>query len=143
MLYKAAVLQERLPGALIVPVHVCRRAHITAYRLAKDVGAYIIELRRQWVPRLSRITDQRLNGVRAGLSFIDLVFEPADRTYRTLERQLTIHLPAAVQRTAERWQAAGSQFADQYEDLWRRGDRTRLAEIRNAMSNEEWYAGGW
>jgi hypothetical protein len=143
VLYKAAVLHARLPGALIVPVYVCRRAHITAFRLAKDVGAYIIELRRQWVPRRSRITDKALNEVRAELSFIDLVPEPENRVYTTLERHLTIHLPLVVERQAERWQAASSQFAYQYQALWQHGDRTRLAEIRNAMSMENWFEGGW
>ena len=47
LLFKAAVLQVQLRDVDLLPVIVCRRAHRTLFRMAKDVGFHVIESARE------------------------------------------------------------------------------------------------
>jgi hypothetical protein len=49
LLDKAAKLRRLHPDVPIVPVLVCRRAHYTAFKMARDMGFFIIEARRQYI----------------------------------------------------------------------------------------------
>src|SRR5215831_11959030 len=97
VLYKGAVLQRQLPQARIVPVLVCRRAHITAFRMMKDLGGYIIDVRQQWLPPgHARATNEDILEVRNELYFQDLNFAPANWIHPFLRRQLAVHLPRNI-----------------------------------------------
>jgi hypothetical protein len=144
VLYKAAALQLLLPKALIVPVLVCRRAHITAFRMLNDLGGYIIEVREQWLPAdNTRVESNALLEVRNELAFLDLLMAPADGIHVYLRRHLTTHLPRELPEQADKWASAGSRFAAEYEALWRGGSRANLARIRQEMRVESRYGGGW
>lgn len=144
VLFKAAVLQRLLPEARIVPVLVCRRAHITAFRMFKDLGGYIVEIRDQWLPTPhTRISPEDLLEVRNELNFLDLRSAPTDGIHSYLGRHLTTYLPRAVPEQAKRWAAAGHQFEAEYEAVWRGEPLVHLARIREQMRRQTWFRGGW
>ena len=70
LLDKAAKLQQHHPTLQIVPVLVCRRAHYTTYKMAKDLGFFIVQSRRQYI---GAVDSERLAEVQAELGFLDLV----------------------------------------------------------------------
>src|ERR1022692_1789673 len=70
LLDKAAKLQQHRPELRIVPVLVCRRAHYTAYKMAKDLGFFIVQTRRQYI---GSVDQEKLDEVRIELGFLDLV----------------------------------------------------------------------
>lgn len=70
LLDKAAKLQQHQPTLHIAPVLVCRRAHYTTYKMAKDFGFFIVQARRQYI---SSVDLERLAEVQAELGFLDLV----------------------------------------------------------------------
>jgi len=143
VLYKAAELQIAEPSAWVVPVLVCRRAHITAFRLCKDVGAYIIDARRQWLLPHSRVTEPEVLEVRNALNFLDLYLGEDPWIDPRIERHLRTFLPAIAVRQAERWRSAGCGFSDHYRELWQDGALTNLAKIREEMQDQPWFQGGW
>ncbi len=143
VLYKAAELQNADPNARVVPVLVCRRAHITAFRLCKDIGAYIIDARGQWVLPHVRVTEEDVLGVRNELHFLDLHRASEPWIDHRLGDHLRVYLPAVALRQAERWRTVGCQFAEQYWNLWQDESLTNLAEIRQEMRDQEWFEGGW
>src|SRR5450759_445853 len=49
LLYKAAMLQQARPDQAFAPVLVCRRAHVTLFRMARDLGCFVAEARAQFV----------------------------------------------------------------------------------------------
>ena len=67
LLDKAATLQAAQPGVPILPVLVTRRAHTTAFKMAKQMGFFIVETRRQYI---SPVDPDALNEVRAELGFL-------------------------------------------------------------------------
>lgn len=143
VLYKAAVLQRAVPSARIVPVLVCRRAHITTFRMCKDIGAYVIDARRQWLLPYSRVTEEDLREVRNSLNFLDLYLGSEPWVDKRVRDHLAEFLPAVALRQADRWRSAGARFHEQYWNLWQGGPLTSLAEIRESMQSEHWFEGGW
>jgi len=144
VLVKASALQRARPDLLVVPLLVCRRAHITTFRMFSDLGGYIIETREQWLPvGHSRVPDEGLLEVRNELAFQDLRIAPSDGIHPYLRRHLVNHLPRELPERAERWASGGSQFHDQYHAMWRDETRRNIAEIREGISDVAWYGGGW
>src|SRR5262249_11322617 len=144
VLYKGAVLQRQLPQARIVPVLVCRRAHITAFRMMKDLGGYIIDVRQQWLPPgHARATNEDLLEVRNELYFQDLNFAPANWIHPFLRRQLAVHLPRNIADQADRWLEAGHRHEAEYLALWQGESLANLARVRERVSGAAWYQGGW
>ena len=99
LLAKATTLQKAQPTQPIMPTLVCRRAHITLYRMAKDLGFFIIEPRRQFIP--PTVDQDHLREVRSELGFFDL-FPTVDADERIVGR-LTRTLPAYALDRCERW----------------------------------------
>jgi hypothetical protein len=144
VLYKAAALKRLLPDESIIPVLVCRRAHLTAFRMLKDLGGYIIESREQWLPpNNSRVEQSALLEVRNELNFLDLRTAPGDWINQLLRRQFATYLPNALPDQAERWGSAGSRYESQYQAIWRGKSLVNLAYIRDGMEKERWFQGGW
>jgi hypothetical protein len=144
VLFKAAALQLALPEARVVPVLVCRRAHITAFRMLKDLGGYIIEVRDQWLPAPhSRVDPGELREVRNELHFLDLRLAPEAGMHSYLRRHLATYLPRALPEQAERWAMAGCRFVNEYEAIWRDEPLVHLGKIREAMRGAAWFRGGW
>lgn len=68
LLSKAAMVQDARPQRLIAPVLVCRRAHITTMRMAKQLGFFIIPIERQYV---HQVDEAALIELRAELGLVD------------------------------------------------------------------------
>lgn len=98
VLYKAAIVQRANPDRYIVPILIVRAAAKVTFFLAKMLGFFVIDMRTQYV---GRITEPSLiEEVRNELHFLDLrMVEGADR--RVLERFRT--LPRHVKNYAMVW----------------------------------------
>jgi len=113
LLHKAAMLSQSLPEVEILPVFICRRAHITTFRMARDLGFHVIDtLGIQWLPRLASIDEASVTEVRRELGYVDLRF--ADGPDKYLLKQFREVLPRVSSARVERWRLIGSQLNDQY-----------------------------
>jgi hypothetical protein len=110
LLDKAARLQRAHPARAFLPVLVCRRAHITAFRLARDFGFQIIQLRSQFLLPLASVPEEDVVEVRAELGYIDL--RRHDGVHDGLRKHLHPGLAKVAQTRIERWaQIAQSPIA--------------------------------
>lgn len=76
VLHKAATIQRGTRGdALVVPLLVCRRAHYTTFKMAKDLGFFVLDVLLQYVSAAAT-TEEHFDEVRNGLAFEDLRREP-------------------------------------------------------------------
>lgn len=82
LLDKAAQLQLANPDIALLPVLVCRRAHPTAFRMAKELGFFIADARAQFVLPLAEVPDQHLLEIQQELAFADLT--RTDKAYPRL-----------------------------------------------------------
>lgn len=69
LLAKGVVVQRVQPDAAVVPILVCRKAHVTAYWMAKQLGFMIIDMERQFI---GAVEEDKMMEVRNGLWFTDL-----------------------------------------------------------------------
>lgn len=69
VLHKACVLQQACPDQLIVPILICRKAHYTLYKLAKQFGFLVIEMELQFV---GDVDEHSMDEVRNELHFGDI-----------------------------------------------------------------------
>ena len=123
LLFKAATISALLPDFLVLPVFVCRRAHITTYRMARDLGFHVIDtLGIQWLPRLTSIQESAIVEVRQELGYVDLRFQKGPDPY--LVKQFGSVIPAVAAQRSARWQLVGSHFAQIYRAMW-----TRVREV--------------
>ncbi len=143
LLSKAAVLQDARPTRSIAPVFVCRRAHITTMRMAKQLGFFIIPIERQYV---HQVDEDALIELRAELGLIDLVQQEGidDRLVRFFQ----VHLPKVIERTANDWSDKGLAFLDEWSDLNKESDAAaRVAILGTIRANfREFYGvstSGW
>jgi hypothetical protein len=124
LLNKAAKVQEAVPDRSIAPVFVCRRAHITAMRMAKEVGFFIIPIERQYV---HHVEEEALREIRAELGLFDLVQQVG--VDERLERFFRTHLPKVIERTADDWSTSGPQFLDHWAMLAAERDAAMRAAL--------------
>jgi hypothetical protein len=143
LLAKAAVIQDARPTRLISPVLVCRRAHITTMRMAKQLGFFIIPIERQYV---QQVDEEALIELRAELGLIDLVQQVGidERLVRFFET----HLPKVIERTANDWNDIGLAFIDDWPALNKEKDAAVRASILSSMRTrfKEFYdvsTSGW
>jgi hypothetical protein len=145
LLAKATTLQKAQPAQRIMPTLVCRRAHITLYRMAKDLGFFIIEPKRQFIT--PTVDEEHLREVRSELGFIDLI-ATVDADKRIVDR-LTRTLPSYALDRCARWartalsdtSSAFDWIASDAMSIRRRGSfdtMRRLAERDGLI-----HGGGW
>lgn len=101
LLEKAAYITRNQPDVPLTPVLVCRRAHYTLYRMAKDLGFFILETHRQFI--LPQASEDEVIELRRELGFYDMVRDVGadDR----IVRRLTHALPGYALTRSERWAA--------------------------------------
>jgi hypothetical protein len=138
VLHKAALIQQAQPEAFIVPILVCRRAHATTKFMAKDLGFYVIEARRQFLPESSLIDPNALIELTAELGITDMVQGlDTDHTDRIQKGLQTLQRAFDVQSSIDRWkffsqdhviQAAISELVD--DDLPNDRRDTQLGALR-------------
>jgi hypothetical protein len=142
-LWKSAKLQQERPEARIAPVLVCRRAHYTTFRMAKALGFFIVQARRQYI---DRVDEDRLVEVRVELGFTDLVAQGgADPQVRHLFRDVfTNH----AEETADRWSITASvpelcNAFDRMRTDTHAARRTRTVEILRSLAEDAGLGNGW
>lgn len=143
LLSKAATIQDSVPTRPIAPVFVCRRAHITTMRMAKQIGFFVIPAERQYV---HQVTEDDLIEIRSELGIFDLVQQDGIDT--RVERFFRMHLPKVIERTAGDWSASGPELMDYWYRLAAEKDaRSRasiLQDLRRAIEqNYGDYPSGW
>lgn len=104
VLYKAANIQRAHPNASILPILVCRRAHTTTKFMAKDLGFFVIEARRQFLPQSSLIDSSALLEATNELGIADLVqgTDPS-HTAQIEQRLTTLQRSFDIQTSIDRW----------------------------------------
>ena len=143
LLSKSALIQDSVPTRPIAPVFVCRRAHITTMRMAKQIGFFVIPAERQYVHQVS---EGDLIEIRSELGIFDLVQQ--DGVDTRVERFFRIHLPKVIERTAEDWAASGPELLDYWLRLAAEKDASNRASIlqdlrRTIEQNYGDYPSGW
>jgi len=106
LLDQAARIQAARPAVPVVPLFVCRRAHMTAFRQAKTLGFLIIDTHRQYVP--ASLAGPSFDEVRLELGFLDLV-PTDDYDDRILWRLLRV-LPNRYEASAPAWAVTTSEL---------------------------------
>ena len=117
LLSKAAYVSTAWTTVGVVPVFVCRRGHITLFRMALDLGFYVIQTLVQ--PIRAQGTgdpeiEAKITEVRSELSF-NLRSDPEPPTL--LRNQFRLHLPRQIPDIASRWSSVGSRLGAHYEAL--------------------------
>jgi hypothetical protein len=143
LLSKAAFIQDARTTRLISPVLVCRRAHITTMRMAKELGFFVIPINRQYV---HQVEEDALIELRAELGLIDLVQQVG--VDERLVKFFETHLPKVIQRTADDWSDKGLAFIDEWAALNRESDAATRASILRSIRAQfrEFYGvspSGW
>jgi hypothetical protein len=145
LLAKASKLQVAHPEMRFLPVLVCRRAHYTLFRMAKQLGFYVVALSRQFITQTSTVSDEALREVRSELGFADLIAQTdADDL---LVKHFTTYIPREAAAFSERW-AITSQALGEFFPVLRRhvdpADRAKLLNrLRKQADKEHGTRGGW
>ena len=99
LLTKGLDLQGARPGDATVPVLVCRRASGTIYRMAKQLGFFVIEMDAQWV---SDVEESQLDPLRVELYYHDLRLQ-TERSQRVYDRMTRATVLGVLPNMADRW----------------------------------------
>lgn len=115
LLTKSHRLAQMIPDVAMVPVLICRRAHPTAFKMASDLGFFIIDARRHYIGATA--DEQRIIEIRSGLGFLDLTHVPGHDD--KIVRQFTRTLPPGLAGRAARWSqtAAVEEFDHLFDAL--------------------------
>ncbi len=142
VLHKASVLRAAQPGQLIIPILVCRKAHITSFWMAKQLGFIVIDTGRQWA---GDVHERELLEVRNELHFHDLHAgsEPSAR----VRDRLRDTLPRIAISVADEWArtCAIPGVPDTIDALRRAHDNERetlMSHLRE-LFQDQGYRGGW
>lgn len=145
LLSKAAQLQRAHPDLPFAPVLVCRKAQHTTFRMAKALGFYVVDLRRQFLLPASDLTESRVGEVRKELGY-DLEVQAG--SFPLLVRHFTTYLPSVATRTAQRWARNGPALEQLFTAL--RTERSQRAELMDLLrrqvaelAGEDEASGGW
>jgi hypothetical protein len=143
LLHKAVVLQAARPEQPIVPVFVCRRAHLTTFWMSHQLGFVTIDMGIQYV---GDVEEQELLEVRNELHFRDLA--PGKGPSLRVRDRLTKTLPRTSLAVAKQWSATASdpEMGKLIEGIRHSRSRqqhdTLVAELRRANSRLG-RQGGW
>jgi hypothetical protein len=99
LLAKAALIARAHPEVPLTPVFVCRRAHATTFRMAKDLGFFVIQTHRQYISQAA--AEAKLVEIRRELGFLDLARQEGPDP--VILRRLVRTLPQVAAGFAERW----------------------------------------
>lgn len=143
-LTKAALLQRTHPDRGIVPVLICRRAHITSYYMAKQLGFVVIEMEQQYAGEVDLVD---LDEVRVELAFSDIRVGDGP-SLRVRDRLQKPKLIAAMPRIGREWRRTA--LDDTAHSLMGKARRkaSDAAQSRTVASLRAWNTargsrGGW
>lgn len=123
VLHKCLLLKRVHPDVPVVPILICRRAHKTAFFMAKQLGFIIIEMAAQFVG--PTVTEDQLLQVRNELSFDDLYLGTGPSL--PVRDRLRAHLGPYLQQFSDTW--TGTALDPDIPDL--------LSRLRNKLSRVE------
>lgn len=144
LLSKAALLQQALPNVRIMPLLVARRIHVTTFRMFKDLGAYGVQTKRQYI---GTVDAERLQEVRIGLGFLDLQHRPSGDPL--IVSRLTRPIPRDAARVSLDWAetCADPTLIKVFQQLRAESRITArsalVSQLRAALSAADRYNGGW
>lgn len=140
LLYKAMLLKRYNPTVPVVPILVCRRAHPTAFYMAKQLGFLVIEMRAQFLG--DTLAEDEVNEVRNELGFTDL-YRSAGPSLPVRDR-LSKHLPPVIVQFADTWTATtgDSDICDVLTQLNRRISGHERKFVVNDLRNAHAAIGG-
>ena len=123
VLMKSAELQYAHQDADILPVLVCRKAHVTTMFMAKELGFFVIQAGRQYLPESSLIDPQLLEEMTLELGISDLV-QGTDSTAKIENRLKTLQQYFDVQGALDAWKSRSSEsrFRSLLARLYNEGD---------------------
>ena len=109
VLMKASEIQHAHPEANILPILVCRKAHVTTKFMAKKLGFFVIEAERQYLPESSLIDPDAFVEMTSELGIADLV-QGTTSTNKTENRLHTIQRYFDVKTSIDTWKARSSEL---------------------------------
>jgi hypothetical protein len=146
LLAKAALLQCDHRDVPIMPLLIARRMHVTTFRMFKDLGAYAIQTKRQYVGAVEG-GGERFQEVRVGLGLLDMIQLPGDDDLIT--GRLIRVVPRDAQRVSEDWAetCTDSTVVDLFQRVRQESRitaRTSLVnQLRDRIDELGRYSGGW
>lgn len=143
VLHKGSVLQLAHPDQRIMPILICRKAHITTFWMAKQLGFVVIDTDRQPV---GDVDEDDLAEVRNELHFQDLV-RGAPLSIRVRDR-LQKSLPPRCVEIAEQWSSTcnDADFTDAFNALRYTTQQSARAVLVNDLrdaARSSGKRGGW
>lgn len=144
LLHKATVLQHARPDSPIVPVLVCRRAHHTTFKMARQLGFFVIPMSRQFA---GEVEEEDVTEIRTELHFRDLV-RGSEASQRVVDRLRKV-LPENAAAFAAAWRLLAvsvdltAMFATLRRTETKPWDRQRLVGDLREAANELGLDGGW
>lgn len=148
LLHKAAVIQNRHPDQSFLPVLVCRRAHTTTAFMAKDLGFFVIDTKRQYLAESSIIDLDHFREMTDELGLVDMVIGH-DSTARIENRLVTIQQYFDINSATATWKAisARTELHDLFRSLNKEQltprERTRTLDTVRRIAKEEGASRGW
>jgi hypothetical protein len=143
VLHKACLLQRAHQDQPIVPVLVCRKAHFTTFKMARQLGFFVIPMGRQFA---GEVEEAEIFEIRTELHYQDLV-RGTERSARVFDR-LRKTLPPVVVGFSQTWRATclAEGFAELFDALrkdmtvW---DRSTVMTALRATADRAGLDGGW
>jgi hypothetical protein len=148
LLHKAAVIQNRHPDQSFLPVLVCRRAHTTTAFMAKDLGFFVIDARRQYLAASSIIEPDHFQEMTDELGLVDMVIGH-DSTARIENRLVTLQQYFDLDSATATWKAisARTELHDLFRSLNKEQmsprERTMTLDVIRRVAKEEGASRGW
>jgi hypothetical protein len=149
VLDKAARLSAEDPDLPIIPLLVCRRSHLQAGKMAKQLGFVILDTEVQPIIWPEEEDPRLLDEVREGLAYDLLSIPPNREDAPALDRVvggLSRALPLIAERTADVWHATGRHLGEHYSAIRRAANaagRLDLLESLRDNAAQLGVAGGW
>jgi hypothetical protein len=145
LLDKCARLQTTYPNERIVPCLVCRRAHLTAFKMAKDIGFIILSTDVQPILPRAEVPPADLSEVVQELGYN---LERTEGPLPKLVREFENSIPKIAVRTALRWSSnapvLGRYFSTLRDNkITQRLRQSTMNTLRSAAKQLPNSEGGW
>lgn len=143
LLSKAVVVQTAHPTVPILPIFICRRAHQTTFYMAKQLGFFVIEMRRQ---PIGPVETEPFLEVRNGLAFTDLI--TGSDANPQVQRRLATVLPKFSATMSAVWRETALdpryvQAINRARVATQAAARARQLDELRRLSEHRGLAGGW
>lgn len=142
-LAKTAAISIETKRQDILPMFICRRYRYPVFRIATDLGFFMVGFINQFIRDLAEVDQDKLEEVRNELGYGFLL--KSDQPNKPLTNTLAA-VPKYAQTNADRWATIGSQLGHHYQDLAKDSpprDRSEIMNDLEADAIELGAAGDW